>query len=239
MVIYGYGRVSSHDQNEQRQIEAFLAEGIDDRHIFIDKMSGKHFNRPQYNLLVGTETSAGLLREGDLLVILSLDRFGRNYSEIKEEWGRITNMIKADIKVLDIPLLNSSIGNSQDDAPSLEKSFIKDLVFQILCYVSEKERENIKRWQKEGIATAQAHGTKFGRPVVEYPSNWKIEYGRWIKNEISSKEFLDSTGLKQATFYRLLKKIEKENDICRVKYQKRNLKINESFGFGLKRTKAD
>lgn len=227
MVIYGYGRVSSRDQNEQRQIEAFLAEGINDRHIFIDKMSGKHFNRPQYNLLVGTESSAGLLREGDLLVLLSLDRFGRNYFEIKEEWDRITNRIKADIKVLDIPLLNTTIGNSQDDAPSLEKSFIRDLVFQILCYVSEKERENIKRRQKEGITTAQARGTKFGRPVVEYPPNWKIEYDRWIKNEISSKEIQESTGLKPATFYRLLKKYEDENGIYRLKYQKRNLTINE------------
>jgi DNA invertase Pin-like site-specific DNA recombinase len=228
--IYGYGRVSSHDQNEQRQMEAFLAEGIDDRHIFIDKMSGKHFNRPQYNLLVGTETSAGLLREGDLLVLLSLDRFGRNYSEIKKEWDRITNKIKADIKVLDIPLLNTTIGNSRDDAPLLEKSFIRDLVFQILCYVSEKERENIKRRQKEGIATAQANGTKFGRPAVGYPENWKVEYARWIKNEISSKEFQESTGLKSATFYRLLKKYEDENDICRVKYQKRNFTIAELKG---------
>ncbi len=211
MVIYGYGRVSSRDQNEQRQIEAFLAEGINDRHIFIDKMSGKDFNRPQYNLLVGTESSAGLLREGDLLVLLSLDRFGRNYSEIKEEWDRITNKIKADIKVLDIPLLNTTIVNSQDDAPSLEKSFIRDLVFQILCYVSEKERENIK--------------TKYGRPIVEYPSNWKIEYDRWIKNEISSKVFQESTNLKPATFYRLLKKYEDENGIYRVKYQKRNLNL--------------
>lgn len=227
MEVYGYGRVSSKDQNEQRQVEAFLAEGIDGRHIFIDKVSGKSFNRPQYNLLVGTETSAGLLREGDLLVLLSLDRFGRNYSEIKEEWDRITNKIKADIKVLDIPLLNTRIGNSPDEAPSLEKSFIRDLVFQILCYVSEKERENIKQRQKEGITTAQAQGAKFGRPAVGYPSNWEIEYGRWIKNEINSKEFLESTGLKQATFYRLLKKYENEKDIYRVKFQKRNLIVND------------
>lgn len=188
-------------------------------------MSGKHFNRPQYNLLVGTETSAGLLREGDLLVLLSLDRFGRNYSEIKEEWDRITNKIKADIKVLDIPLLNTTIGNTQDDAPSLEKSFIRDLVFQILCYVSEKERENIKKRQKEGINTAQAHGTKFGRPAVECPPNWTIEYNRWIKNEINSKVFQENTNLKPATFYRLLKRYEDENGIYRVKYQKRNLNL--------------
>jgi DNA invertase Pin-like site-specific DNA recombinase len=225
--IYGYGRVSSHDQNEQRQIEAFLAEGIDARHIFIDKVSGKHFNRLQYNLLVGTETSAGLLREGDLLVILSLDRFGRNYSEIKEEWNRITNKIQADIKVLDIPLLNTSIGKTTDDAPSLEKSFIRDLVFQILCYVSEKERENIKQRQKDGIAIAKAHGTKFGRPTVEYPPNWKIEYDRWIKNEISSKEFQKSSDLKPATFYRLLKKYEDDNGIFRVKHQKCNFIMDE------------
>lgn len=116
---YGYGRVSSQDQNEQRQIDAFLAKGIKERNIFVDKVSGKDFNRPKYNLLVGTEYSAGLLREGDLLVLLSLDCFGRNYTEIKSEWDYITNGIKADIRVFDIPLLNTSIG--QDVDPVLEK----------------------------------------------------------------------------------------------------------------------
>ncbi len=227
MVIYGYGRVSTKEQNERRQIDAFLAEGIDERHIFIDKISGKSFERPQYNLLVGTEISAGLLREGDLLILLSLDRFGRNYIEIKEEWNRITNVIKADIKVLDLPLLNTGIVKSSKDAPDLERSFIRDLVFQILCYVSEKERENIKRRQKEGIVAAQSHGKKFGRPAVKYPENWIVEYKRWIKNEISSKNFQESTGLKQATFYRLLNRYEKENEICRVKFQNTNLTVND------------
>lgn len=224
MEVYGYGRVSSQDQNEQRQIDAFLAEGIKERNIFIDKVSGKNFNRPKYNLLIGTENSAGLLREGDLLVLLSLDRFGRNYTEIKGEWDRITNIIKADIRVLDISLLNTSIG--QDADPMLEKKFVRDLVFQILCYVSEKEKENIRHRQKEGIAVAKAHGRKFGRPAVKYPLNWKTEYDRWIKNEINTKTFLESTGLKQATFYRLLKKYEDENDIYRVKYRNNNHTIN-------------
>jgi DNA invertase Pin-like site-specific DNA recombinase len=221
MEIYGYGRVSTQDQNEQRQIDAFLAEGISERNIFIDKASGKSFNRPKYNLLIGTEKSAGLLREGDLLVLLSLDRFGRNYMEIKGEWDRITNIIKADIKVLDIPLLNTSIG--QDVNPVLEKKFVRDLVFQILCYVSEKEKENIRHRQKEGIASAKAQGTKFGRPQVKYPPNWKEEYERWIMNEINTKTFQEITGLKQATFYRLLKKYEDKHSIYRIKRQKRNL----------------
>lgn len=207
MEIYGYGRVSTQDQNEQRQISAFLAEGIKERNIFIDKISGKDFNRPNYNLLIGTDHSAGLLREGDLLVLLSLDRFGRNYTEIKTEWDRITNQIKADIKVLDIPLLNTSIGQAGDPNDTvLEKKFVRDLVFQILCYVSEKEKENIKHRQQEGITAAKLKGTKFGRPAVQYPLNWDQEYIRWKKKEINTKTFLESTGLKQATFYRLLKK---------------------------------
>lgn len=225
MVIYGYGRVSTKEQSERRQIDAFLTEGIDERHIFIDKISGKSFERPQYNLLVGTEISAGLLREGDILVLLSLDRFGRNYFEIKEEWDRITNIIKADIKVLDLPLLNTGIEKSLKEAPDLERNFIRDLIFQILCYVSEKERENIKRRQKEGIVAAQTHGKKFGRPAVQYPENWITEYKQWIENETSSKKFQENTGLKQATYYRLLNRYEKENGICRVKYQNTNLTV--------------
>jgi len=227
MEIYGYGRVSTTEQIERRQIDAFLVEGINERHIFIDKVSGKSFERPQYNLLVGTDISAGLLREGDILVLLSLDRFGRNYLEIKEEWNHTTNLIKADIKVLDLALLNTGIEKSSKEAPDLERNFIRDLVFQILCYVSEKERENIKCRQKEGIVAAQAQGKKFGRPAVQYPENWIIEYKRWIKNEISSKNFQESTGLKQASFYRLLNRYEEENGICRVKYQNNNLTVNE------------
>lgn len=211
MEIYGYGRVSTQDQNEQRQISAFLAEGIKERNIFIDKISGKNFNRPNYNLLIGTDQSAGLLREGDLLVLLSLDRFGRNYTEIKTEWDRITNQIKADIKVLDIPLLNTSIGQAADqNDPVLEKKFVRDLVFQILCYVSEKEKENIRHRQQEGIAVAKLKGTKFGRPAIQYPLNWDQDYIRWKNKEINTRAFLESTSLKQATFYRLLKKYKEE-----------------------------
>lgn len=218
MEIYGYGRVSSRDQNEQRQVVALIAEGIKERNIFIDKISGKNFNRPNYNLLIGTDKSAGLLREGDLLVLLSLDRFGRNYTEIKGEWNRITNQIKADIRVIDIPLLNTSI--AKDVNPGLEKKFVRDLVFQILCYVSEKEKENIRHRQQEGIAAAKLNGTKFGRPAVKYPLNWIEEYDRWAKKKISTKSFLECTGLKQATFYRLLKKYEEENGIHKVAFQK-------------------
>lgn len=136
-------------------------------------------------------------------------------------------MIKADIKVLDLPLLNTGIEKLSKVAPDLERSFIRDLIFQILCYVSEKERENIKRRQEEGIVAAQAHGKKFGRPAVQYPENWIEEYKRWIKNEINSKKFQESTGLRQATFYRLLNRYEKENGICRVKYQNTNFTVNE------------
>ena len=144
--IYGYARVSTTDQNLARQIEQLKQFGIPERNIRCDKVSGKTFNRREYNALVGTPDTAPLLRKGDLLVIVSLDRLGRNYTEIKEQWNYIINDIGADIVVLDMPLLDT---RQTDD--NLDKRFIADLVLQILSYVAQKELENTRRRQKQGL----------------------------------------------------------------------------------------
>lgn len=200
---YGYARVSSNDQNLDRQIEQLKAAGIDERYIYLDKASGKDFDRKAYNTLVGTEHTAPVLRCGDTLVVLSLDRLGRNYQAIKQQWEHITKDIGADIEVLDMPLLNTS------DQGNLDRQFISDLVLQILSYVSERERLNIKERQKQGIETAKKKGTKFGRPKVTAPSNWNDVYQRWGAGEITAVEAMRLTGLKKGTFYSFAK-AEKE-----------------------------
>lgn len=153
--IFGYVRVSSKEQNEDRQLIAFKEFGIDERDIYIDKQSGKDFNREQYNIL------KHILRENDVLVIKSIDRLGRNYNMIIDEWKDITKNIKADIVVLDMPLLDTR--NNKD----LLGTFISDLILQILSYVAEQERTFIKQRQKEGIAAAKNNNIKFGRPKIK------------------------------------------------------------------------
>ena len=201
---YGYARVSTIDQNLERQLQQLHGAGIDDRFIITDKASGKDFNRKGYNSLVGTENNAPLLREGDLLVICSLDRLGRNYTEIREQWEHITKTLKADIKVLDMPLLDTSSNNENN----LDKKFIADLVLQILSYTAEKERINIKARQRQGIDVALAKGVKFGRPSIEFPENWEQVYTSWKKGEITAKKAMELLNLKRNTFYRLVQKYE-------------------------------
>ena len=201
--VYGYCRVSSAEQNLDRQIEAMKAQNINERNILCDKASGKNFNRKSWNTLVGTASTAPLLREGDLLVILSLDRLGRNYSEIREQWELITKTIGADIKVLDMPLLDTS-----SESSSLDKRFISDLVLQILSYTAEKERHNINERQRQGIEVAKSKGVKFGRPSKEYPDNWNEVYKSWKNNDITAVQAMESLNLKKATFYRLVKRYE-------------------------------
>ena len=196
---YGYARVSSRDQNLDRQIEQLKAAGIDERYIYLDKASGKDFDRKAFNTLVGTEHTAPVLRGGDTLVVLSLDRLGRNYLAIKQQWEHITKDIGADIEVLDMPLLNTS------DQGNLDRQFISDLVLQILSYASERERLNIKERQRQGIETAKKKGTKFGRPKVTAPSNWNDVYQRWEAGEITAVEAMRLTGLKKGTFYKFAK----------------------------------
>lgn len=194
--VFGYARVSSKDQNEERQLVAFKEYGIDERDIYIDKQSGKDFNREQYSIL------KNVLRENDLLVIKSIDRLGRNYNMIIDEWKDITKNIKADILVIDMPLLDTR--NNKD----LLGTFISDLVLQILSYVAEQERRFIKQRQKEGISNAINNGVKFGRPKIEKPSNYDDVIRLWENKKIKSKEAMEMLGLKPNTFYNLLKKNE-------------------------------
>ena len=174
---YGYARVSSKEQNLDRQIKELKAAGVEERNILTDKQSGKDFDRKSYNLLVGTENTAPLLREGDLLTVYSIDRLGRNYDEIMKQWKYITQELKADIRILDMPLLDTrSNGNN------LDSRFVADLVLQILSYVAQKERENIKIRQAQGIAVAKEQGKHLGRPAAEFPENWKyIQIGKQVK----------------------------------------------------------
>lgn len=191
--IFGYARVSSLEQNELRQVNALKELGIDDRDIYVDKKSGKDFDREQYNLLKHN------LREGDLLIVKSLDRFGRNYTMIVSEWEDITKRIKADIRVIDMPLLDTR--NNKD----LLGNFISNLVLQILGYVSEQERVFIKQRQKEGIKNAKNSNVKFGRPKIEKPQNFDIVVDKWKNKEIKTKEAMQLLNLKSNTFYNLIK----------------------------------
>lgn len=191
--VFGYGRVSSKEQNEERQLVAFKDYGIEERDIYIDKQSGKDFDRKQYNVL------KNVLRENDLLVIKSIDRLGRNYNMIVDEWKDIVKNIKADIVVIDMPLLDTR--NNKD----LLGTFISDLVLQILSYVAEQERRFIKQRQKEGISNAKSNGIKFGRPKIEKPSNYDDVIKLWKNKKIKSKEAMEMLRLRSNTFYNLLK----------------------------------
>ena len=191
--IFGYARVSSKEQNEERQLVAFKEYGIDERDIYIDKQSGKDFNRENYITL------KHILRENDLLVIKSIDRLGRNYNQIIDEWKDITKNIKVDIVVIDMPLLDTR--KNKD----LLGTFISDLVLQILSYVAEQERTFIKQRQKEGITNAKNNGVKFGRPKIEKPQDFDIVVNRWKNQEIKSKEAMKLLGLKPNTFYNMVK----------------------------------
>lgn len=160
MSIYGYVRVSSTDQNEDRQMIALQEAAVPEKNIFMDKQSGKDFDRPNYKKLMRK------LKAGDLLYVLSIDRLGRNYEEIQKQWRILTKEIGIDICVLDMPLLDTRNGKD------LMGTFIADLVLQILSFVAQNERENIKKRQAEGIAAAKARGVKFGRPEKEVPDDF-------------------------------------------------------------------
>ncbi len=200
MANYYYARVSSKEQNLDRQIEEFIKLGADKKYIFCDKQSGKDFNRKNYNLLVGTNETAPLLREGDLLTIYSIDRLGRDYTQIQDQWKYITQVLKADIRVIDMPLLDTSNGNDNIDG-----KFVADLTLQILSYVAQKERENIKARQRQGIDIAKKQGIKFGRPTIPFPSNWDEVYTKWTNKEITARKAMELTSLKPNTFYKLVK----------------------------------
>ena len=191
--VYGYVRVSSADQNEERQRIAMAQEGLKEKDIFMDKQSGKDFERPAYLKLLKK------LKEGDLLLIESIDRLGRNYEEIIEQWRHITKLIKADIRVLDRPLLDTTI--SKD----LLGTFIADLVLQILSFVAQSERENIRKRQAEGIAAAKARGVRFGRPEKEIPIEFAQIVTAWEQKKLPFAEALKQCKISESTFYRRLR----------------------------------
>lgn len=190
--IYGYVRVSSKDQCEDRQLLALKEFGVVERNIYTDKISGKNFNRPQYHRLMKK------LKQGDVVVILSIDRLGRNYDEIQNQWRIITKEKQADIVVLDMPLLDTRKSQNND----LTGIFIADLVLQILAYVAQIERENIKQRQKEGIHAAKCRGVQFGRPRKNIPDNFDDVKGKWEKSEINSRRTAQILGISQNTFLR-------------------------------------
>lgn len=176
MKTYGYARVSTKDQNEERQIIALMNAGVSHQNIFIEKQSGKNFERTVYKKMLAK------LKENDLLIIKSIDRLGRNYKEIQEQWRILTKVKCIDIMIIDMPLLDTRRGKD------LLGTFLSDIVLQVLSFVAENERDNIKQRQKEGIAAAKARGVKFGRPPKPLPDNFKRIYTQWENKEISARK---------------------------------------------------
>ncbi len=193
MNSYGYVRVSSIDQNEERQMVALRDAAVPEENIFIDKQSGKDFERPNYKKLVKK------LKAGDLLYILSIDRLGRNYEEIQKQWRVLTKEIGIDICVLDMPLLDTRNGKD------LMGTFIADLVLQILSFVAQSERENIRKRQAEGIAAAKAKGVKFGRPEKSVPDDFGKVIKDWEQKNLTLAEVLRQCSMSKSTFYRRLR----------------------------------
>ncbi len=193
MNIYGYVRVSSTDQNEDRQILAMQEKNVPEKNIYIDKQSGKDFERPQYKKMLKK------LRAGDLLYILSIDRLGRNYEEIQRQWRYLTKEIGIDICVIDMPILDTR------PYKDLLGTFISDLFLAVLSFVAENERDNIKKRQAQGIAAAKLKGVKFGRPEKQLPSDFPNLIKKWEKKQMALQDVLHRCGISEATFYRRLR----------------------------------
>ena len=188
MNIYGYIRVSSRDQNEDRQLIALKEVGVPEKNIYLDKQSGKDFNRPQYKKLLRK------MKKDDLLYIKSIDRLGRNYEEILQQWRVLTKEKCIDIVVLDMPLLDTRRGKD------LMGTFLSDIVLQVLSFVAENERTNIKQRQAEGIAAAKAKGVRFGRPPRPLPENFHSCYQRWKQGKITGTAAAKECGMPLASF---------------------------------------
>lgn len=193
-LIYAYIRVSTKQQKIDRQYEEIKALNIDDKHIYIDKESGKDFDRTNYRKLIKK------IKKDDLLIVKSIDRLGRNYKMILDEWAYITKTKEADIKVLDMPLLDTRI-----EGKNLVGKFISDIVLQVLSFVAENERNNIKQRQAEGIRIAKEKGVKFGRPKVVLPSNTNEIIKRYINKEITNIEAAKIIGVSRGTFFRVVR----------------------------------
>lgn len=193
MTIYGYVRVSSIDQNEDRQMIAMRKIGILEKNIYLDKQSGKNFDRPAYKQLVRK------MKEGDLLYIMSIDRLGRNYVEIQEQWRFLTKEKKIDVSILDMSFLDTRNGKD------LLGTFLADNVLQVLSFVAQNERENIRKRQAEGIAAAKARGVRFGRPEKPVPQNFKEIVKQWEKKQIDIETAASMCNMSIPTFYKRLK----------------------------------
>ena len=198
-VVYGYARVSTQSQNAARQMNALREFGVEDEHIVIEKKSGKNFDRPLYQKLVKK------LRRGDVLVIQSIDRLGRDYTEIQEQWQYITQKRKASIVVLDMPLLDT-----RSEENDLTGRFVADLVLQILSYVAEQEYKMIQRRQAEGIAAAKERGVQFGRKPQETPAEFEHMARLWNEGAISSRNAASELGMPRTTFRRKAKALQNQ-----------------------------
>ncbi len=199
MAKYGYIRVSSKDQHPDRQLEALLKYGIRSENIFTDYISGKDFNRPRYQALIKK------LKSGDVLVVKSIDRLGRNYEEIIEQWRLLCRTKKVDIEVVEFPLLNTN-----QTREGLTGVFISDMTLQILAYLAQTEREFIKQRQAEGIAVAKAKGVRFGSPRNPIPEGFDEAYRLWREKKVSVREAAGMARMSTSTFYRRCRDAEKE-----------------------------
>ena len=197
--IYGYIRVSTREQNEDRQRLALAALPVPKENIYMDKQSGKDFERPQYRRLVRR------LRRDDLLYVKSIDRLGRNYSEILEQWRMLTKEKGVDIAVLDMPLLDTRRGKD------LMGTFLSDIVLQVLSFVAENERDNIRQRQAEGIAAAKARGVRFGRPPLPLPDNFHMLHQAWRGQKITLRQAARACGMPTGTFYSKAIKLETQD----------------------------
>lgn len=190
---YGYVRVSSTDQNETRQMLEMLRLKIKKKNIYMDKQSGKDFNRPNYQRLLEK------LKKGDILYVKSIDRLGRNYKEIQEQWRILTKVMEVDVVVIDMPLLDTRTYKD------LMGTFIADLVLQVLSFVAENERENIHKRQEEGIRAAKLNGVEFGRPAIKVPDNFGSLVKQWERGQIKAVDVANTCNMSIATFYRRLR----------------------------------
>lgn len=199
--MYGYIRVSSKEQNPDRQIIAMKEYGILDKDMYLDKLSGKDFNRPCYKMLLKK------VKSGDLIVIKSIDRLGRDYEEIISEWRHITNEMNVDIHVLDMPMLNTNVAHGD-----LTGRLIADMVLQILAYVAETERISIRQRQREGIDAAKIKGVKFGASRKELPEEFYKYYLLWNKKEITVRKAAEILQISPSLFYRRCIELSKQDN---------------------------
>lgn len=191
--VYGYARVSSIDQNELRQLISLKEAEVPDENIYVDKQSGKDFERPNFKKLLSK------LRKGDVLFVQSIDRLGRNYDQIQDHWRYLTKELGIDICILDMPLLDTRKGKD------LMGTFIADLVLQVLSFVAQSERENIKKRQAQGIKAAKEKGVKFGRPKKNLPDDFPLIVNAWREKTLSLEKVLETCEISESTFYRKLK----------------------------------